>query len=291
MGNIQSEMSVEGTRIRRVLNLITVAIMVIVVIIYAGVRGYQAFHMNTAFLQTWSQQTNVNFPAITICPLDNAPLTQRECVYETSGVEKSMCLNTVSSQIYNIEGVPYSCLTFNSIAKNQVVSTSTNDEVAVQVSLNPNLITPDEPIGAIVIIHDVNESPFIESHSSFTCQPGSTYEVWLRLDEFVFMNGTTEKDYTSTVSSAIFKPLTANESTTVIDLDFSFLEQGFFVNTEYRPYNRFNWYGEVGGVACLLMFLQIAFVWIVMTSYGCIKGTKGVPFQDKTQQMSNLENQ
>jgi len=270
MGNIQSEMSVEQQRTKRVLNVVITCIMFFTVILYAGFRGYNAYHHKPALMTNFVQRSPVEFPAVTFCPLVNTVLVPLACVTETALVNTSNCMSTVTTQMVNVEGVQRSCITFNSAET--LLSRTTNDEMAMRVWINAAQVPPDEPFGALVMLHDADELPQLEAESSFLADVGELIECWVNLYEIHHINGVIEDDYVSTVSSAGYKPTAPNDSTNVMDVDIQFVQQGVFVAQEYYVYTIYNWFGEVGGFACLLMFLQTTFVWLVMLILGVVKG-------------------
>jgi len=272
MGNIQSELSVELQRTKRVLNLVTAAILLFTVLLYAGFRGYNAYNHKPATMTNYVARTPVHFPAVTFCPLVNTNLTAIACITETALAKTGDCMNTVTSRVFTVEGVQRTCLTFNSYDMNSLASATTNDELAVRVHINSSQVPPDEPLGALVMLHDADVSPELEAESSFLADAGELIECWVKLYEYHFINGTIEDDYISTVSAAAIVPTPPLDSQNIMDVDIQFIEQGVFITQEYYVYTKYNWFGEVGGFACLLMFLQIAFVWLVMIIVGCVKG-------------------
>jgi len=279
MGNIQSEMSIEQQRTRRVLNLVTGAILFFTVLLYAGFRGYNAYHHKPAIMTNFVTASPVHFPAVTFCPLVNTVLIPLACVTETALVATSNCMSTVTNNTVNIEGVVRNCITFNSNDNNALSSSTTNDELAVRVYINASQVPPDEPIAALVMLHDGDEAPEIEAESSFLADVGELTEVWVSLYEIHRINGAVEDDYIATVSAAEYQPTSPQDPTSVMDVDIQFIQQGKYVSQEYYVYTTYNWFGEVGGFACLLMFLQITFVWLVMLVVGCVKG-KGQKFEN-----------
>jgi len=270
LGNSSSSRFADNPKLNKINNVLTWTvgfILLIVVIIYASVRGKSAYHHMSNSQTNLIASSKVNFPAVTLCPLESTPLLMvpKECLYESSQVESTSCLPWVKGQSFNFEGVYYNCFTFNDPPNpaNILASTSLNDELVIQLYVNKTLIV--EELGALCMIHDQGVIPELETHSAFLVDVGKVTDIWMRKDVLTEINGVVEVDWSATISTlTLIEPLPEIPST-LIDLDFAMEEQGYYQVKEYYVYTTNNWIGEVGGLACLLMFLHQSFCFIVMT--------------------------
>jgi len=255
-------------RVNRILTWVVGVVLFITVLIYAGERGYNAYHHAPATQTNFVPQTGiaVNFPAITVCPLEiQNTLVALECVKETNQVENTNCLPSVYSRSYNFEGLNYNCWTFNdpqNSASTVMSSTSTGDELVISVYINASTVIED--YGALVVLHPQGEDPELEMESSFTVDKDSVNEVWLRYDTFNHVGGSSSVDWSASHSATSLKTTGSSYAGGLIDIDLAFTAQGYYINQEYYVYNHNNWTGEVGGLAALLLFLHGAFCYIVM---------------------------
>jgi len=255
-------------------------ILFLVVIIYAGVRGNQAYNHNPVEVTTYQAMASIPFPAVTICSVVPARIAAIECQHEVAVLVTEFCLSTVYPRNYTIEGLTHSCLTFNDPQNGMMPfsSASVNDELAIQVSVNSSDVPNGEPIGVLVMIHVQGIAPVIEDDSSFIANVAEVTEAWLRYEQTNLINGAQgEPDYMATVSAATKKEDATQDYVNVADIDFSFTQQGAFINTQYYAYTPDNWIGEVGGLACLLWFLHWFFCGIIMFIANRIRNrTKGM---------------
>jgi len=237
-------------------------ILFITTVIYAGVRGAAAYHHSPAIQSNFIDDSKINFPAITVCPLEpGVPIIPIECTTETKQVEVSDCLSTVTTKQVTLEGILYDCVTFNEPQDSSKIisATSTEDEIVIEAYINASLVVED--LGAFVIIHDQGVDPEIEEDNTFVADVGKVMEIFLRKTTVYYYNGTKEDDWTAPqISSGSLK----NYNNSAIDIDLSFTRLGHYDNREYYIYDTHLWMGEVGGLACLLLFLHGAVVYIVM---------------------------
>jgi len=258
-------------RISRILTWTVGVILFIAVLAYAIERGYNAYHHLPATITSYVPQTGtpLNYPTVTVCPLEpQCQIVPLECVKETNQIETTSCLNGAYTSTFNFEGVTVNCYTFNDNSNSATVVTSstTGDEFAISFFINPNSVIED--YGALVMLHPQGMPPELETESSFIVDKDSVTEVWVRYDVFHNIDGSTSVDWTAAHSTSSLK-IVANDtdfqySGGLIDVDFVFTSQGYYVNQEYYVYNHNNWTGEVGGLAALLLFLHGAFCYIVM---------------------------
>jgi len=256
------ERSIEAERIHRLASLVIGAILFIAVVAYAGARGHFAYVHKPSFDQTFQPQGTVNFPAITLCPLWNVPIQPIQCIKETSLVKVADCLSTVHSRQITLEGITLTCITFNE-ASPILYSNSLSDELAIRVFINSSLIPPDEGKGALVMLHAPGVDPALEVDSSFVAAAGELTEVWIRKVTITSTTGATEDDYLSTASAADYVPTGPQDFNDVLDIDFAYTEQGVYFQQQYYAYTPNNWIGEVGGFACLMLFLHKAVCYVI----------------------------
>jgi len=237
-------------------------LLFIAVVAYAGVRGHFAYNHKVSFEQTFQASAAVNFPAITVCPLWNIPISPVACIKETSLVKNADCLSTVTSKQITLEGITLTCLTFNE-GDPILYSNSLNDELAIRVFVNSSLIPPDEGKGALVMLHAQGVQPDLEVESSFVAASGELTEVWIRKITITSVTGSLEDDFLSTASAADYVPTGPLDFDSILDIDFAYTEQGVYYQTQYYAYGPNNWIGEVGGFACLMLFLHRAVLFII----------------------------
>jgi len=255
-------------QIEGIARLIVGGILFLTVLIYAGIRGSFAYNHAPAVQVNFASNNNLNFPAITVCPMYPTTITAVECVKETKEVDGTNCIGFVYPKQYMIEGIMFGCLTFNDppVSSNVITSTSIADELALRVAVNTTVIPALEDVGILVTVHPQHTDPVISQQNSFVADVAKLAECWLRLDRLVRLDGSTQDNYSISVSSVTVQPGPNGEQLNVVDLDFVFMQQGIFMNNQYYVYTQYNWYGEVGGFACLMLFLY----WAVMFIAGLI---------------------
>jgi len=239
------------------------AIFFIVVVAYAAWRGGFTHNKNPTLLSNFQARTSVPFPVFTFCPLVPITLVGTECELEKDDNAIGSCLNTMTASSIMIENKLHNCLSFN--VQGTLNSNQTVDEIGIQIFINKTQLPLDDPIsGAFVILHTPGTTPEIEAESTFVADVGELTEVFLRLEQTTFLDGSVELDYLSSASGA------ANQDPTMantIDIDFWFNPQGMYVNQQFLNYTVDNWIGEVGGFACLLSFLHYFLVWVIIAIY------------------------
>jgi len=266
MGNVLNRETM-GPNTKKIHNWVSWAltgIFFIVVIAYAGWRGYNAYLNVPAVTSRWQPSASIPFPVIDFCPLVPVPIVAKECELEFADTAVSSCLSSVTQTTITIETKIHNCLTFNS--QGTLTSSSTIDEIGIQVYINSSLLPADDPVmGCFVSIHEYGVAPELEVDSSFIADVAKLTEVYLGLTKLVHLDGTTEMDYYSTASGAQNRDPTLKDT---MDVDFWFNPPGgYTVATQYIPYTVNNWIGEVGGFTCLLTFLHTAVLWIFMAIY------------------------
>jgi len=268
MGNISSRRYEEVAFLAKLYTIIswTVGcILFLTCLIYAGERGYYAYHHLPAEQTNFQSSNQVNYPAITICPLEPfTPIISFECVHETRGIVDFNCSSFVHTDAVQFEGRNMSCFTFNdpsSSSSNIVYANSTNEELAISVIINATNAV--EVIGGLVILHEQGVAPALSTGNSFLADVGELKEVYLSKYIEELIDDSTVIYWTGTASSASLKEA-GSISSIVISIDFIFDTLGVYNVEEYYTYEVDNWIGEVGGLAALLLFLHGAFVLIVM---------------------------
>jgi len=237
-------------------------ILLLTTLIYAGIRGAGAYHHSPVIMSRFIGDTSINFPAITVCPLEpGIPIIPIECITEIAQVEQIDCISTVTAKQVTLEGVLYDCVTFNEPQDSSkiITATSTEYEIIIEAYINSSLVAED--LGAFIVLHEQGVAPEVEEDNTFVADVGKVMEVFLRKTNYYYYNGTEETDWTAPqVSSGTAKNYTRD----IIDMDLIFTKLGHYEDREYYIYDTHLWMGEVGGLACLLLFLHGAFVYIVM---------------------------
>jgi len=274
-------------RIERILAWTTGVILLLVGLIYAGVRGHYAFVHKPAVQTYFQDQASVPFPAVTFCPLFEGvpPLQLLECVRETGPVEDTDCRSTAYYRNFIIETEQHYCLTINDPQNggSPIAATSVDDEMGTIISINSSLVPAGEPIGAIVMLHDQGTNPYIEPQNAFIIDVGKLTDIWVRKDQYTALNGTVTVFWTAYTSVASIQPASAGAPNTM-DMDFVFPKLGTYMNQEYYIYTQDNWIGEVGGLCALLLFLHAAFNFLVMLILSRVyKDDRGQRLNDTTQ--------
>jgi len=144
---------------------------------------------------------------------------------------------------------------------------SVNNEIAITLSVNASLYGPtDEPIlGGLLMIHNVGASPALKSGSAFLVEAGKISEVWVQYSQLIYLNGTTTSSYSGTISQVgLYVPSPNSLLAQTIDVDFVYTDVGVYKSVQYYVYTPDNWIGEVGGFACLFMFLYWAVLYLTM---------------------------
>lgn len=208
----------------------------------------------------------INFPAITVCPLDNvSTLVALECAHEHDGQLVLNCSAPTVDYVVS-EGVNLTCMTFNNPPSNGVViqATSVDEEIAIEIQVQPNRLL-SEAFGVIVLLHDQGVPPEISEGSSMLVDTGELTEFWLSKTVDTEIDGTVEVSWTAEVTAVTLNPNVVGVNTSmIVDMDFAFTEVGYYNEQQYYAYTVDNWIGEVGGLAALLLFLHRAFLFLVM---------------------------
>jgi len=255
-------------RIEGVTSIVIAILLFIVVLLYAGFRGYNAYNHDPATQENFIKVNSIVFPAITVCPLVNVPIAPLECMREISNQEVEDCLSTVYTRTYNIEGTDHLCLTFNdpqSSSGSVMSASSVNDELAVIVYINSTAVPPGEQIGAIVFVHPQGSDPELEVEETFITETGVVTEVWLQQNHRIYANKSEEYDYLVRSYAGVLKPEPGEDVLTIVDMDFVYPRIEILQHREYFVYSVDVWIGEVGGVAFLLFFLHKSFLFLAMS--------------------------
>jgi len=261
-------------RIETAIKWILGVLLFIVVIIYAGIRGTLAYNHQPALLVNFQQRASVNFPAVTICPMEPTTLSLVECVKETGSNDVADCSSTQYFRMFSLEGMQYGCLTFNDPqdGSKPLASNSYADELEIQVRVNISLVPVGEGSGVLVILHDQMTEPELEEESSFIANVGEMTETFLRLDEIHYINGTVENDFKSFPSGSELREDIQGSLNNLAAVALYYTQQGAFVNQEYYVYTPDNWIGEVGGLTCLLWFLHWFVTSVIILAVRKMKG-------------------
>jgi hypothetical protein len=259
MGNSTST-SPQSSRVENVLSIILTLLLFCAVIIYAGFRGYHAYHHLPATQSNFMPMAQVPYPAVTFCP-ESLPLLHNSCIIERSGITVGKCDSTMTIIHHVVEGINQTCFKYNSLGT--VMSTGDHDELAVKISLDTSKGwgTIEPIVGALLFIHDPNVVPELQQESTFMVDAGHVTTVFLSANYLTYMNGTKEVDWIATHSAASVADPTMN---TTFDVDFMIIAAGVNNVTQYYVYTVDQWIGEVGGFASLMLFLHRTVLWIIM---------------------------
>jgi len=285
MGNCSSsrfDANINLARVNRIITWSVAIVLVLVAIIYAGERGYHAYHHTPAVqIDEVPQSGSIPYPAITICPLEQVPITTIDCLYETNQNPVSSCLGGEYVRGYTFEGKRYTCYTYNDPQNGTapVSSTSVNDEIEIQVFIEPSNVKED--FGALCIVHPQGSPPELELESSFVANIGTETFVLLQKDVLQNVDGTTEDEFTATYSGGKLKS-NATQTVYSVELTFAYAEQTIFYNNQYYVYTRNNWIGEVGGFVCFLYFIHLAVTYVTITIVArlCFKASQARSYQE-----------
>jgi len=250
--------------------------MFLTTVIYAGIRGAKAYNhlpaVQTNFESVVSNNgvliNPITFPAVSICPVDlGVNVTDEKCSRERHDNFAEDC-SKPSHNIIIVSGLPYNCLTYNN--DGLIKQLSTADELELEVEVHgPN---QTEALGVLVILHDQGVDPSHQVTRSFWASCGKMTEVYLRLGKYQYIqSGLVENRWTAAqVSELSYKTNGMDEDMWehVVIIDFQLPpvdgQPGWYNAQEYYVYDLNNWYGEVGGLACLLLFLHGTFCYLFM---------------------------
>jgi len=258
---LSSPLPDSGRKVKLVFSFILFVLLLIAVILYAGLRSYYAFHHQPATLTVFEDRETIKYPAATICPISRNPITPELCKLEYQQSTRANCMWAVKAHYVYFDGVNRTCSTFN--YDGSLVSKSPDDEFIVRVQVNSSAVNHTESyrLGALVFVHPFDKDPLLTPASSFIVDVSKLTNVWLRLNKMKYFNGSTETSFVAyKVSPAT---LVSDEADSIIELNFIIPESGEFVTTEYYPYSANNWIGEVGGFACLMLFIYYALTMLV----------------------------
>jgi len=237
-------------------------VMFLTTVIYAGVRGYNAYNHLPAVQINFQSANVLTFPAVTVCPIEkNLDITPTFCQLEVSDNPTGYNCSRPFGRVVVVSGVGYRCWTFND--DGAIKQSSLKDELAVEVGVNESQVV--DHLGVLVILHDQGADPSHQLGRSFWAGMGKLTEVYLRLDQYNPISGATENRWSAAQVGSLNRK---EEHDDEVEIDFSIPpvegQMGFFVDREYYVYDQNNWYGEVGGLACLLLFLHGTFCYLFM---------------------------
>lgn len=227
-----------------------------------GFRGKYAYDHLPIEGESFVSTDKVLFPVITICPTNfQYPLTPIECVKQTALERiqtRDVCKNSIYARQVNIRGITYPCFTVNDPKGKFVVpyppltSSSVADQIRIEIFSNTSAMQPNTRVGAFVILHTNTTSPNITRDNSFIADSGkSTFGLMKRIIH-KYLSGATNDTFVVETSVATL----LGGSIDNIEVILSYNEEGIFVSTEYYEYTIYNWGGEVGGFACLMLYLH-----------------------------------
>jgi len=260
MGNTQ-EKPENLERFERVVGVIIFFILFITVLVYAGERGHYAYVHKPALQTNFIASSSVQFPAFTFCPLiPGVTVNSIFCYKEIKMQPVANCGGTTTTRSFIFEGLSRNCITFNEASP--FSSNALEEEIGLRVFFNSTMVPVDEPFGCLVLVHPQGQEPVLTVTSTFTADVGKLTEGWIRKETTNYLTGTTQDSFT-VVTSAVTSKITDLDPTTIIDVDLQYAEQGYYLSQEYYVYTTYNWFGEVGGFACLLLFLYWAVMGII----------------------------
>jgi len=260
-------------RINDIFSTIVAVLLLLAVIIYAGERGYYAYHHLPARQSNFKVLKPVNFPAVTACPLEPYNVVPTDCIKETalSPYPTGFCLDYVYQRAHVFEGFNYTCHTFNDPNPSQgqpMQSNSIQDLLELRLFINASLIPAGEPQGLFVMLHPQGEDPQIELSTSFVAGLGDLTQVWIEKEQVTQINGTSFVMFQATAGN-VPKQGSGFENN-VLEILIAYTQQGYTQTNEFYAYSKDNWIGEVGGFAALMLFLHGTLVFLVMSIVGRI---------------------
>lgn len=138
------------------------------------------------------------------------------------------------------------------------------DLVKVRLTNNSTQVPEDEGIGAYIILHPQETVPVVSDHNTFVADITKQTFAHLKSIKTTYLNGTEGGSYeVSTVSSVTIQD-TQPDAAFAVEVVLSFGQQGIYYAQEYYYYTIYNWFGEVGGFSCLMIFLHRAVLWIAV---------------------------
>lgn len=249
------------------------ALLFVTVLLYAGsdssmlisqvgFRGKYAYDHLPIEQESFVSADEVLFPVITICPTNyQYSLIPTACVKQTalqSTQTRDVCENSIYTREVNIRGVTYPCFTINDPKGKFVVpypplsSSSVADQIRVEIFSNTSSMPPNTRVGAFIILHTNTTPPNVTRDNSFIADSGKSTLGLLRRITHKYLSGATNDSFVVETSVASLFG-SSIENTEVI---LSYTEEGYYISTEYYDYTIYNWFGEVGGFACLMLFLH-----------------------------------
>ncbi|KAJ3022281.1 hypothetical protein HKX48_006593 [Thoreauomyces humboldtii] len=267
------------------------SLFILIMVIYAGVRGHKvATQLPATFRTTESPKTlaadytlldhifpssNVpeatyEFPALTFCPPDQfTTVTQLGC-YRASTATKTNCPAFYHRNL-TFEGESLSCLTVNDQPTDVLLATSSDDVMEVTVSVVGT--GAGAPQGTVVAAHPQRDP----KETSAEAAEDWGFDNFFAAGVYTSTEIVGKKLYTVDDMGDWDESFEIKASSMRLKLDVDALEAAPgnvpFVRVEFRfpkleatyeksflPLDMNNWLGEVGGVAALLFFLQRAFL-------------------------------
>lgn len=234
-----------------------------------GFRGKNAYHHETAEQIDFKARNQIAFPAVTICPLHyQTKISPISCVKQTALEDvrtKDDCKSPIYYRNVTVRGIEYRCITANDpkgiFVKPYPVlqSESLSDQIKIVVTIDTTSLPFDSPIGALVMIHSNLTNPILSQGSSFEADVGRRNLALMKKYTHQFLNGSSSDTFTISSSSVTLPSLSNNR----VEVIVTYTDQGIYEAREYYVYTIYNWFGEVGGFACLMWLLQLAVVFII----------------------------
>jgi len=260
-------------RLQKVSSGIITFILFLTVLIYAGLRGYLAYHGERALVTSFQPNSTIPFPAVLICPIDpNITYTSFACSLVSNGAIASSCANL--QRTFVLFGVSRGCMDFN----NQALPLSASlpgDNLNIQLTFDATVASVDEALGSIAVLHQQAVEPVVAVQSSFVTDVGKLTLAWTRMNTLVRWNDTPITTFESSAFPVSFQSSNlTNATNSLIEINLTYTQLGSYVSIEFLIYETYQWFGEVGGFACLMMILHDVVVFLIVTIAACTPAFK-----------------
>ncbi|TPX54502.1 hypothetical protein PhCBS80983_g05903 [Powellomyces hirtus] len=280
-----------GQGIQDKLQLAVGALFVGIMIIYAGVRGHKVVTqlpatyrttqaprtISNAYLEKMFPKTRIpsptyEFPAMTFCPPQPGSRISFVSCYRAATATKDSCAPAgIFYRNLTFEGSDLQCLTVNDLPGKALVATNQDDILEVRVNIDG--VTEGDPEGAVVATHrqlGPNEPVMSEwgFDNFFGASAYTSTEIVGKKLYTIDSNGRWQETYETKASSIRYKMDPAKydaskEFKPFVTVEFRYPKLEATYEKSFLVLDMNNWLGEVGGVACLLFFLQRAFTVVV----------------------------
>ncbi|KAI8899830.1 hypothetical protein BC833DRAFT_656737 [Globomyces pollinis-pini] len=260
----------------------------LIMVIYAGVRGYKLKTQLPATYQTTSTPSQLEFEELNQIFGHNIPPSTFEfpamtiCVQKPISISVDSCVNVmfplgsaakcdpigIYSRSFMVGTKNCNCVTVNDSPGRQMIAKSGNDVFKIFVSTTDN--HTDTVLYVMAHHHlgpDIDPAPSVNSF--FSVGFGSVTEIVGKKIYDVDAIGGSQYSYDIRTSNYQLSDGKANQ----FGLAFRYPMLQITYQKDFLPLDYNSWLGEVGGVACLLFFLQRLVVSLLVALFKRFDGT------------------